>query len=181
MKVTIRDVAREAGVSLATVLRVFNASGPVREPTRQQILELADRLRSVPDSTARSPIMRRTGTLGVRLPDLHGEFFSEVIRGIDGPARARGDCAALQAGGAEVRDEWVVPDDVSVAGFDDIPIAADVSPPRSSVQVAIAELASRAVGRLVEAIAKKNQHVRRQEVLPARLVIRASCGASCSR
>src|SRR5690606_31269009 len=90
MKVTIRDVAREAGVSVATVSRVFNRSGPVREPTRQRILEVADRLRYVPDSAARSLITRRTGTLGVLLPELYGEFFSEVIRGIDGAAQARG-------------------------------------------------------------------------------------------
>src|SRR5690606_5506248 len=72
------------------VSRVFNRSGPVREPTRLRILEVAERLRYVPDSAARSLITRRTGTLGVLLPDLYGEFFSEVIRGLDGAAQARG-------------------------------------------------------------------------------------------
>ena len=90
MKVTIRDVAREAGVSVATVSRVLNDSGPVSEPTRRRIREVASRMRYVPDSAARSLITRRSMTLGVLLPDLHGEFFSEVIRGIDQTAQRSG-------------------------------------------------------------------------------------------
>lgn len=90
MKVTIRDVAREAGVSVATVSRVLNDSGPVREDTRHRIREIASRMRYVPDSAARSLITRRSTTLGALLPDLHGEFFSEVIRGIDQTAQGGG-------------------------------------------------------------------------------------------
>jgi LacI family transcriptional regulator len=80
---TIRDVAREAGVSVATVSRVFNNSGPVREDTRRRIDDVARRLRYIPNSAARTLSTRRTQTVGVVLPDLYGEFFSEVIRGID--------------------------------------------------------------------------------------------------
>ena len=68
---------------MATVSRVFNDSGPVNETTRTRIREVARELRYAPNSAARSLSARRTGTLGVLLPDLHGEFFSEVIRGID--------------------------------------------------------------------------------------------------
>ncbi len=81
--VTIRDVAREAGVSVATVSRVLNDSGPVREATRERVLGVATSLRYVPNQAARSLITRETLTIGVLLPDLYGEFFSEVIRGID--------------------------------------------------------------------------------------------------
>jgi LacI family transcriptional regulator len=80
---TIRDVAREAGVSVATVSRVFNNSGPVRDETRRRISEVALRLRYSPNSAARSLSTRQTEVIGVLLPDLYGEFFSEVIRGID--------------------------------------------------------------------------------------------------
>jgi LacI family transcriptional regulator len=80
---TIRDVAREAGVSVATVSRAFNNSGPVREETRRRIEEVALRLRYSPNSAARSLSTRQTEVIGVLLPDLYGEFFSEVIRGID--------------------------------------------------------------------------------------------------
>jgi len=87
---TIRDVARAAGVSVATVSRVLNGKGPVREDTRRRIDRIARRLRYVPHGAARSLITRKTSTLGVLLPDLFGEFFSEVIRGLDVAARRRG-------------------------------------------------------------------------------------------
>lgn len=88
--VTIKDVAREAGVSVATVSRVLNDSGPVSEATRHRIREIAGRLRYVPHEGARSLITSKTQTLGVLLPDLYGEFFSEVIRGMDETAQQAG-------------------------------------------------------------------------------------------
>lgn len=87
---TIRDVARAADVSVATVSRVFNGIEAVTGATRERVLAVAARLDYVPHSGARSLSMRRTDTLGVILPDLHGEFFSELIRGIDAATRARG-------------------------------------------------------------------------------------------
>lgn len=88
--VTIKDVAREARVSVASVSRALNGSASVTEPTRRRILGVAARLRYVPHSAARSLVTRRTHTIGALLPDLHGEFFSELIRGIDLSARERG-------------------------------------------------------------------------------------------
>ena len=329
---TIKDVAREAGVSVATVSRVFNESGPVSEETRRRIREVAARLQYAPHAGARSLITSKTNTIGVLLPDLYGEFFSEVIRGMDQAAQRRGyhllvsgsrdareeieaalvamrgrvdgliamsphlDPPALVANvppsvpvvllncvvdaqnydaltienragayamvrhlatlghqrvaiirGAEgnydaterllgyrdalrdlslaARAEWEVPgdfteasgyraiapllalrdrptaifaandamaigalsalrevglrvpDDMAVAGFDDIPLARYMSPPLSSVHVAIAELGARGVETLLHAIDSKNMHTRAHQQLPTALVIRRSCGA----
>lgn len=88
--VTIKDVAREAGVSVASVSRALNGTGGVTAETEQRIREVATRLRYVPHGAARSLITRRTHTVGTLLPDMYGEFFSELIRGIDLAARARG-------------------------------------------------------------------------------------------
>lgn len=90
MAVTIRDVARVSGFSVATVSRVLNGSGPVADATRRRVREVAASLRFSPNVAARSLSTRRTHTLGVLLPDLHGEFFSEVIRGVDQAAQAHG-------------------------------------------------------------------------------------------
>ncbi|HET9986085.1 MAG TPA: LacI family DNA-binding transcriptional regulator [Longimicrobiales bacterium] len=330
--VTIKDVARGAGVSVATVSRVLNDSGPVREATRRRVWEVASSLRYTPNEAARSLITRSTRTLGVVLPDLHGEFFSEVIRGIDqraqqerfhllvsgshnerqeieaalramrrrvdglvlmspdidaagleanlphnlplvllncaigatavptitidnfggatamvrhlvglghrrigfiaGPARnydaaerLRGYREAMREAGLDpagseepgdftesgghrgaarllarparptaifaandamavgamsaLREAGVsIPDDVAVAGFDDIPIARYLSPALTSVHVPIAELGARAVERLFSALAGRAERARRPEVLGTRLVVRRSCGAS---
>lgn len=84
---TIRDVAREAEVSIATVSRVFNGNARVNEETRRRVTAAAARLDYWPNGAARSLTTNRTHALGVLLPDLFGEFFSEVIRGIDHAAR----------------------------------------------------------------------------------------------
>jgi LacI family transcriptional regulator len=90
MAVTIRDVARASGCSVATVSRVLNGSGPVKDETRRRVREVATSLHFSPNVAARSLSTSRTHTLGVLLPDLHGEFFSEVIRGVDQAAQAQG-------------------------------------------------------------------------------------------
>jgi LacI family transcriptional regulator len=87
---TIKDVAMRARVSTASVSRVLNGSGAVTEPTRQRVLRAAQHLRYTPHEAARSLITRRTRTIGVLLPDIHGEYFSELISGIDHAARLRG-------------------------------------------------------------------------------------------
>lgn len=88
--VTIKDVARAAGVSVATVSRVWNEAAFVSPETRRRVAEVASRLGYSPHGAARSLITRTTYALGVLLPDLYGEFFSEIIRGIDHTAQANG-------------------------------------------------------------------------------------------
>src|SRR4051794_32602743 len=85
--VTIHDVAARAGVSVATVSRVLNGKELVRDETAQHVLAVAKSLKYVPNVAARSLSIRRSQTIGIVLPDVHGEFFSEVIRGIDIAAR----------------------------------------------------------------------------------------------
>lgn len=87
---TIRDVARRAQVSVASVSRALNGSAKVRPDTRQRILEAAAALGYVPHAGARSLSLARAHLIGVVLPDLHGEFFSECVRGMDREASRRG-------------------------------------------------------------------------------------------
>jgi LacI family transcriptional regulator len=86
---SIKDVARKARVSIASVSRVMNGHDNVGEETRKRVLAAVRSLQYVPHSGARSLITQRTNVVGVLLPDLHGEFFSELIRGIDAVARQR--------------------------------------------------------------------------------------------
>ena len=101
---TIRDVARAARVSVATVSRALNDSGPVRDDTRRRVRDAAQHLRFTPHGAARSLITSRTNTLGVLLPDLYGEFFSEIIRGIDRGAQRAG-YQLLLSSARNARDE----------------------------------------------------------------------------
>lgn len=89
-KITIRDVAREAEVSVASVSRAMNGLSNVTPKTADRIRVVAERLGYIPHAGARALSMSRTNVIGVMLPDLHGEFFSELVRGMDRAARERG-------------------------------------------------------------------------------------------
>lgn len=105
-RVTIKEVAAQAGVSVATISRVLNGKGPVRQATSQRVMETCQALHFTPHGVARSLSLRRTHTIGLLLPDLHGEFFSEVIRGIDAEAR-RGGYHLLVSGFHSDRQEMI--------------------------------------------------------------------------
>lgn len=81
--VTIKDVARKANVSVASASRALNGQGRIAAETKNRILRIAQELNYVPHIGARSLITKKTEIIGILLPGLHGEFFSEMIRGID--------------------------------------------------------------------------------------------------
>ncbi|MDY0110648.1 MAG: LacI family DNA-binding transcriptional regulator [Candidatus Krumholzibacteria bacterium] len=83
----IRDVARAAGVSIATVSRVFNNLELVNGETARRVLQAAAACDYWPNEAAKSLTTNRCNAFGVLLPDLYGEFYSEIIRGIDQRAR----------------------------------------------------------------------------------------------
>ena len=87
---TIRDVATHAGVSVATVSRALNGIGPMSAETSERVVSAARELRYVPHAAARSLSIRRSSTLCVLLPEVHGEFFSELVSALDIAARDRG-------------------------------------------------------------------------------------------
>jgi len=89
-RVTMSDVAREAGVSLMTVSRVVNDKGEISPATRQRVLAVIERLGYRPSGIARGLATRHTSTLGLVIPDVSNPFFSEVARGAEHVAYAEG-------------------------------------------------------------------------------------------
>lgn len=83
MPVTIYDVAREAGVSMATVSRVVNGNPNVKPMTRKKVLAAIERLGYRPNAVARGLASKKTTTVGVIIPDISSLFFSELARGIE--------------------------------------------------------------------------------------------------
>jgi len=81
--ININEIARRAGVSIATVSRALNKNGPVREETRRKIQQIAEQVNYKPNPIARSLSRKKTDTIGVILPELVDEFFTDIIRGID--------------------------------------------------------------------------------------------------
>ncbi|GAE25815.1 catabolite control protein A [Halalkalibacter wakoensis JCM 9140] len=83
MNTTIYDVAREAGVSMATVSRVVNGNPNVKPATRKKVLEAIERLGYRPNAVARGLASKKTTTVGVIIPDISSIFFAELARGIE--------------------------------------------------------------------------------------------------
>lgn len=89
-RITIKDIAREAGVSPQTVSRAVNDKGEIRPETRERILRIAERLGYRPNSIARSLATRRSRNLGLVVPDVSNPFFASVARGIEDAAHDAG-------------------------------------------------------------------------------------------
>jgi len=87
-RVTITDVAREAGVATSTVSRAFTNPGRVNHQTRAHVLEVADRLGYTPNPTARALESGRTNTLALLVPDITNPYFAGVIKGAERAAAA---------------------------------------------------------------------------------------------
>ena len=90
MPASIEDVAKLANVSISTVSRVINRRNLVNEETCQRVEAAIRELRYRPNAFARGLMLRKSGIVGLVLPDLHGEFYSEIIRGANQQAREMG-------------------------------------------------------------------------------------------
>ncbi|MEK4979249.1 LacI family DNA-binding transcriptional regulator [Bacillus sp. FSL K6-6540] len=80
---TIYDVAREAGVSIATVSHVINGKGKISRERREEILDIMKRLNYRPNAIASALAGKRTFTLGLLVPDISNPFFAEMARSVE--------------------------------------------------------------------------------------------------
>lgn len=90
MKVTIYDVAEKAGVSIATVSKVINNTGNMREETRKRVIETIKEMNYHPNLMASALTGKGTQTLGLMVPDISNPFFSTMARNIEDFAHDQG-------------------------------------------------------------------------------------------
>lgn len=83
MAITIKDVAKQANVSISTVSRVINKSKPVSDEVRERVEEVIEELGYKPNPIARSLVMKKTNLLGVIVPDISSFFIGEVLNAIE--------------------------------------------------------------------------------------------------
>src|ERR1051325_9916099 len=88
--VTIRDVARQAGVSVATVSRYINRNAPVSTEVGKRLNQVMTELRYVPHAAARHLASRKTRVIGLLLNNLHNDFFVPLLNGVEGVVRKKG-------------------------------------------------------------------------------------------
>lgn len=87
MTYNVRSIAKEAGVSVSTVSRVINNVPTVAQELRERVQAVIDKKNYLPNSSARSLSIQKQEIIGVILPSLQGEFFPELIKGLDAVAR----------------------------------------------------------------------------------------------
>ena len=80
---TLSDVARRAGVSIATASKALNGRGDVAPATRARVTEAADALSFTPNAMARGLLAGRTGTVGLLTSDLEGRFMLPILMGAE--------------------------------------------------------------------------------------------------
>jgi len=88
-RVTLEDVAREAGVSPMTVSRVINNTGRISQATRDRVREIIIQLDYRPSRAARTLVTRKTYMIGLVLPDITNPYFAEIVQGVENVAWQR--------------------------------------------------------------------------------------------
>ncbi|KAF9122537.1 hypothetical protein BGX30_001921, partial [Mortierella sp. GBA39] len=87
---TIYDIAREAGVSIATVSKVINQTGRISDKTRKHVQDVMKRIDYQPSVVASALTKKRTYSLGLLIPDIANPFFAELARSIEDHAHELG-------------------------------------------------------------------------------------------
>ncbi|MET7983351.1 MULTISPECIES: LacI family DNA-binding transcriptional regulator [unclassified Streptomyces] len=88
--VTMADVARRAGVSIATVSHVLNGTRPVLPVTRQAVRDAIDELGYTPNTLARSLVTSRTRSIGLAVSAIDNPYFTEILQGVEAAALEQG-------------------------------------------------------------------------------------------
>jgi LacI family transcriptional regulator len=107
--VTIRDVARQAGVSVATVSRYINRNAPVSTEVAERLSQVMIELRYVPHAAARHLASRKTRVIGLLLNNLHNDFFVPLLNGVEAVVRKKGYNLIVATYHANSRNEMPPP------------------------------------------------------------------------
>ncbi len=90
MSLTLKDIAKEVGVSYATVSRALSGHPEVNKNTRKKIIEMAEEMGYQPNAIAQGLVKNETKTIGLLIPDITNPFFPAIARGIEEAAVEKG-------------------------------------------------------------------------------------------
>ena len=106
--VTLKDVAKVAGVSYATVSRALSGSSQIGSETRERVLKLCDDMGYTTNFVARSMVTKRTNLIGLVVPSVDNQFMSELAYHAEVSARSHGYNIMLCDSGPDLRQEKTV-------------------------------------------------------------------------
>lgn len=105
MAVTIEDIAREAGVSIATVSRVINNTKPVSPELRSRVYQVIQRNHFKPNTLARGLITKKTSMVGIIVPDISNAVFGKLTKGINSVCAKKDYTAVVCESQGELKKE----------------------------------------------------------------------------
>ena len=106
--VTLKDVAKAAGVSYATVSRALSGSPQIGSDTRERIIKLCDEMGYTTNYVARSMVMKKTDLIGLVVPSIDNQFMSELAYYAEMSARSHGYNIMLCNSGPDLKQEKTV-------------------------------------------------------------------------
>ena len=106
--VTLKDVAKAAGVSYATVSRALSGSRQIGSDTRERIIKLCDEMGYTTNYVARSMVTKKTGLIGLVVPSIDNQFMSELAYHAEMSARSHGYNIMLCNSGPDLKQEKTV-------------------------------------------------------------------------
>ena len=107
--VTIRDVAKKAGVSVATVSRYINRNAPVSVEVSERLEQVMNEMKYVPHAAARHLASRKTRVVGLLLNNLHNDFFVPLLNGVEAVVRKMDYNLIIATYHANIRSETPPP------------------------------------------------------------------------
>ncbi len=163
MGVSIKDIARAAGVSHSTVSRALAGSSLVAEETKQRIRRLAREMGYSPSAIARGLVTKRTHTVGLVVTTIADPFVAEVVRGIEETALDNGYSVILCDSNAEPQREITAVRTLREKRVDGIIVAASrvgnlYLPLLEELAVPIVLINNQREGRYVYSVATDNVH-----------------------
>lgn len=163
MRVTIKDIARAAGVSHTTVSRALRDSEEISPETRARIRAIAESLGYRPNPVARALQGRRTQTIGVVVTRLSDPFHTEVVQGIERVAQAHGYGLLLSLSHEDPEKERAIVEMLAAKQVDGIIVAASrlgsrYLPLLEALRIPIVLINSHQTGPYVYSVATDNVH-----------------------
>ena len=119
-RVTIYDVAKEAGVSLATVSRVINGSDVVKAPTREKVQAAVDKLGYKPNAIAQGLALQKSTTIGLIVPEASFTYTGQIINGLIDVAKIYNYNIMLHTVTAGITDLGAVIEDIIKSHVDGV-------------------------------------------------------------
>jgi LacI family transcriptional regulator len=155
---SIRDVAKRAGVSIATVSYVLNGSRKVSPELREAVLRAVEEMGYIPNAVAKSLREQRTRTLGIVVPDIGNPFFSALIQAFEACAREQGYrviVASSEEDGSLEEDALLNLTGRQVEGIALVPTQDLHNPPSKQVPLVVLDRLSRSLD--VDAVGVENE------------------------